>query len=628
MCGIAGIINFSSESVNQKEKNISNLRKMSQSISHRGRDGEGEFFNETSNCFLAHRRLSILDLSSSADQPMRSLDNRFSIIFNGEIYNFKEIKIELEKLDIQFKTTSDTEVLLYAYQVWGRECLKKLRGIFSFAIWDDLNKKLFAARDHLGVKPFYWFYNNNDKLFLFASELKAILSNVNVKKNINLQAIDQYLSFYSVNPPQTLIQDIFQLESGHYLEFSVDGLKIEKYWDLQDFKTDESLQDLNQIKSNLREKLLQVTELQMRSDVDVGAFLSGGLDSATIVGLMSKLTDKKIHTFNISFGNEGSYIDESGLAKKVASKFNCNHHEVKIGASEFKSNFEEFIKAIDQPSGDGINSFLVSKFTAQHVSVALSGLGGDEVFLGYRYFQDLKNLQNFQSSKIKRKFLPAISKLYKNNKYFRSFAYRNKLDFLKFWPAQKDELYFNGRTLFPENEKQKLLTFNLKNEIKSYGAIKTIFSSEKDTLNAFSKAELSWYTPGMLLRDCDATSMFSTLEVRVPFLDHKLVEFLLTVPSAFKIQKNQKINKPLLANLFDDLLPPEILTYPKHGFEMPIGFWLKEKFAYELNDLKTVSWLNKNYVEFLLNQFNQNPREYLKVWSLLVLNNWLREYNI
>ncbi|MFH1643568.1 MAG: asparagine synthase C-terminal domain-containing protein, partial [bacterium] len=361
--------------------------------------------------------------------------------------------------------------------------------------------------------------------------------------------------------------------------------------------------------------------------------------------------DKKIHTFNISFGNEGNYIDESSLAKKVASKFNCNHHEVKINSTEFKNNFHDFIRSIDQPSGDGINSFLVSKFTAQHVSVALSGLGGDEVFLGYRYFQDLKNLQSFQASKIKRKFLPAMFKLYKNNKYFRSFAYKNKLDFLKFWPAQKDELYLNNRRLFNEAEKRGLLGNVLKNEIvrlvlpvrRSFGEggsvvegcersnenkIQEIFKTELDELNAFSKAELSWYTPGMLLRDCDATSMFSTIEVRVPFLDHKLVEFLLTVPSEFKIYKNQKINKPLLANLFDDLLPSEILTYPKHGFEMPIGFWLKEEFGAELNDLKSVSWLNKNYVESLLDQFNQNPREYLKIWSLFVLKNWLQEYKI
>jgi len=633
LCGVTGIVSNSSRynTERNKEKWLPQLNQMIQAIQHRGKDGSGFYIDDQGICFLGHTRLSILDLRSVANQPMCSDDGRFVISFNGEIYNYKELRILLEKEGIKFRTNSDTEVLLYSYQVLGKNCLDKLRGIFAFAIWDNLTRKLFAARDHLGVKPFYWFYQKieGEDVFLFASELKAILSNSFVDRKINLNAFYNYLSFYSINPPDSLIKNIYQLEPGNFLELDSVGLNIEKYWDLQKFKTNEELKDLSQIKTKLREKLLQTIDLQMRSDVDVGAFLSGGLDSATIVGLMSQVTDKKVHTFNISFGAEGQYIDESKLAKNVAIKFGCQHHEVKVSSKEFKDSFEDFIIAIDQPSGDGINSFFVSKFTAQHVKVALCGLGGDEVFLGYRYFQDLVKQQSYQKHFLKNKFLPAFSCFYNNNRLFRSFAYRNKMNFLKFWPAQKEDFYFKSRTLFDAKEQRKLLKNAFVYEPKPWQKfVKNIFDAEKDSLNAFSKAELCWYTPGILLRDSDATSMASTLEVRVPFLDHELVEFLVQIPSQFKIHLNQKVNKPLLANLFDNLLPEQILTYPKRGFEMPIGFWLQDCFSKELDDLRNVRWLNRNQVDKLLSQFNKDPKQYLKVWSLIVLNSWLQEYKV
>ena len=427
----------------------------------------------------------------------------------------------------------------------------------------------------------------------------------------------------------TFLENVFALMPGHFIEFKDGKLTIERYWDLQKICTEDNCDDLKRVKEQVREKLSEAVGLRMRADVPVGAFLSGGIDSATIVGLMSRMTNMPIKTFSIGFGEEGKYINELPLAKLVAQKFGCDHHELKIDGQFLKKNFDGFIKAIDQPSGDGINSYLISKVASNHVKVALSGLGGDEVFLGYRYFQDLTRLDNWKNSFSRRRLLPFLSYLFNKNRFFRSFAYRNKMEFVRFFGQRDSDLYLESRQLFSEEEKlnlvkdRKFLNFNTLEDAKAL--LNPIFESKIDELNAFSKAELCWYAPGMLLRDADATSMASTLEVRFPFLDRGLVELLLRIPSKHKIHLNQKINKPLLSSLFKDLLPEEVLKFPKHGFEMPIGFWLLEHFSKELDELENVNWLNGKCVNLLVRDLKRNPKNYLKVWSLLVLHHWLSQ---
>jgi asparagine synthase (glutamine-hydrolysing) len=619
MCGITGIINLQNKLDSSVLK--SDLYKMTDAIKHRGKDGKGYFVDGKTKCFLGHRRLSIIDLSDTGAQPMYSYDNRYVIVFNGEIYNYKELAIELEKTGVNFTSKSDSEVLLYSYIVWGKDCLNKLRGMFAFAIWDKNEEKLFAARDHLGIKPFYWFFQEN--VFAFSSELKSFFNVSFFKKELNQDAISQYLSFYSLNPPDTFVKNVYMLLPAHFIELKKGELNINQYWNLNDVKTNNDFTDLESIKKNVREKLLESVKLRMRADVDVGAFLSGGLDSSTIVALMSSMTDKKIKTFSIGFGQEGQYLNELPLAKKIAQKFGCAHSELVIDGKFFKDNFNNFIDAIDQPSGDGVNSYLVASATSQHVKVALSGLGGDEVFLGYKYFYDLVKFDSASKNNFKRQFLPILSYLFNNFRLFQSVAYRSGLEFLRFYGLKDEDIYIKSRTLFSENEKIKILKLDIGNVTQAKNFLDKIFVNNIDRLNNFSKADLSWYVPGMLLRDADATSMSHTLEVRFPFLDKDLISLLLTIPSKNKIYLNQKVNKPLLANLFDDLLPEEILKYPKHGFEMPVGFWLLKYFEKEINDLKNVSWLNKTYVEKLIYDLKIRPKNYLKIWTILVLNSWL-----
>jgi len=628
VCGIAGIVSHSKNS-SHVDRFKSDLYKMTTAIEHRGRDGEGHLADERGGCFLGHRRLSIIDLSEGGRQPMATPDGRYRIVFNGEIYNYKELAEDLEREGVSFSSKSDTEVLLYGYLVWNRDCLNKFRGMFAFAVWDSFEKKLFAARDHLGIKPFYWFLKNDseDKVFAFASELKAFKNVSFLEKRLNFKALFHYLSFYSLNPPMTFWENVFALMPGHFIEFKDGQLTIERYWDIKKICTEDRYDDQEGVKEQVREKLSEAVGLRMRADVTVGAFLSGGIDSATIVGLMSRMASRPIKTFSIGFGKEGKYINELPIAKVVAQKFGCDHHELKIDGQFLKKNFDGFIKAIDQPSGDGINSYLISKVASDHVKVALSGLGGDEVFLGYRYFQDLIRLANWQNSSYRKRLLPFLACGFKKSRLFRSFAYRNKMEFVRFFGKRDADLYLESRRLFSVEEKlnlvkdRKWLGFDTSEGARKF--LNPIFESKMDHLNSFSKAELCWYVPGMLLRDADATSMAFTLEMRFPFLDRGLVELLLGIPSRHKIHLNQKINKPLLANLFKDLLPEEVLRFPKHGFEMPIGFWLLEYFSKELNELENVNWLNGRYVSLLIRDLKKNPKNYLKVWSLLVLHRWL-----
>ncbi|MFH1461370.1 MAG: asparagine synthase (glutamine-hydrolyzing) [bacterium] len=627
MCGIVGVVDF--KNFSRSDKWLSQLNKASNAIIHRGRNGQGLFINSENSCFFAHRRLAILDLSNRSDQPMHSLNDRYTIVFNGEIYNYKELKLFLEKEGLSFSTTSDTEVLLKGYIFWGEKVLEKLNGIFAFSIWDDKEKTLFAARDRLGVKPFYWF-KKSENYFIFASELKALMQFDVIEKKIDKEALDQYLSFYSVNAPLTMIKDVFILPPATFLKFNCAGMKIEKYWNLNQIKVDENIVDFNQASNLTREAFCNSIELQMRSDIPVGAFLSGGLDSGIIVGAMSKFTFKKIDTFTVGFDDYGKNLDESFYAQLVAKKFNCQHHQLNLNSKIFKDNFQDFIFAIDHPSGDGFNSFYVSKLASNNVSVAMSGIGGDELFLGYRYFYDFLKRQEFCNSFINSKIFNLGSYFYFKNRILRSLAYRFGYDFLKF-KSGLIESYFEQRSLFNSREKKLLISdkFNLYNiELNEF--IKKnnlIIDSKDDGLNTFSKLELSFYTPNMLLLDMDSVSMFSTLEVRVPFLDHKLVELALKIPDKFKIFKDQKTNKPLLVSLFKDFLPQEILSQRKKGFEMPIGFWLKNEFKSELLEMKNFNLFNSEYIDYLLDEFYKDPRNYLKVWSLFVLFNWIKKNN-
>ncbi|MFC1854311.1 asparagine synthase (glutamine-hydrolyzing) [Candidatus Dependentiae bacterium] len=608
MCGIAGIIK---EPFDQNI-GVEVLHKMLDAIEHRGKDGSGVFQDNSGGCFLGHRRLSIIDLSQDASQPMESSDGRFLITFNGEIYNYIELAKEFG-LKGEF---GDTRVLLESFKRWGKDCLTRLRGMFAFAVWDTEKREFFCARDHMGIKPLYWWKNEIDsKNLIFSSEIKAILASGLVEKVICEKALKEYLRFYCVHPPRTIIKNVFSLPAGHSLTFSVEqGVSISRWYDLSEISVDKNL-DYKESVFGVRETFLDSVDVHLRSDVPVGLFLSGGIDSSALAGAMAKSRYiDKFHTFSIGFDECGSYLDESKVAKIVSNKVGAEHHSVRLKAKDLRKNFEDFIRAIDQPSGDGLNTFFVSKIASDYVKVALSGLGADELFFGYRYMRELPRMINWSRKlygKLLIKFLRIAGKL----PLGKSLLQRLGTSFARFSGGFRD-IYLGYRSIreidFEEN-----------------CDFERIFGSFDDELNCFSKAEFEFYTAPMLLRDTDSVSMAHTLEVRVPFLDKELMRRVIKIPGKFKLQPKQSPKK-IFVEAMQDILSREVLGLPKRGFEMPVGLWLKDEFKSEIQNLEALNFsaLRRENISEEIEQFYANPRCYLKVWSLIVLKAWADMFGV
>ena len=385
MCGIAGIYKFNDS---LGERNTIGL--VTDAISHRGPDAEG-FYN-IGSISLGHKRLSIIDLFECSNQPMSDDTGRYRIIFNGEIYNFREIKARLT--DYPFKTKGDTEVLLAAYIAWGPACLDLCKGMFAFAIWDSEKQELFLARDRFGVKPLYYFHNNEH--FLFASEIRALLASGVIPPKINRMAIAGFLQYQSVEGNETMVEGIKSLPAGTYMTVSKEGIQLRQYWKIVQHKPDFDYENNIKVKRRIYELLLTSVEIRMISDVPLGAFLSGGIDSSAIVGLMAEVSDQRVNTFTVGF--EEKEFDESPFAKIVAKKFNTHHQQILLKTGSFLNELLPALNAMDSPSGDGVNSYVVSKAMRDSgITVALSGVGGDELFAGYPIFRNYMQLMNFRS---------------------------------------------------------------------------------------------------------------------------------------------------------------------------------------------------------------------------------------
>ena len=381
MCGITGIINFKNQSTNQ-----SVIQLMTDAVSHRGPDADG-FFVE-SEIALGHRRLSIIDLSSAANQPFIDNSGRYVMVYNGEMYNYSEVKKLIN--DYAFRTASDTEVIIAAYTKWGADCIKHFRGMFTIAIWDKQEKELFICRDRMGVKPLYYFVDE-DK-FLFSSEVRSILASGLVKRKINKEALIEYFSYQSVSYPHSIIDGIMQLEAGSWMRIKKGKIEKKVYWDLTDTKTDFDFADKQKAQQRIKELMLQSVKRRLVSDVPVGAFLSGGIDSGAVVGLMAEAGSTRPNTFNISF--QEKEFDESRYANIIAKKFNTNHTNILLKPTVFLDELHNALNAIDTPTGDGINTYVVSKAIRQNgITVALSGVGGDELFAGYPIFSHYLQMQ-------------------------------------------------------------------------------------------------------------------------------------------------------------------------------------------------------------------------------------------
>ncbi len=627
MCGING---FVSDKINRDEK-IAAVRRMNSKLAHRGPDNEGIWHNDLA-C-LGHRRLSIIDLSAESNQPFFSNDGRYVIVYNGELYNYKTLKLELQRAEhgsnnapYFFRTASDTEVVLAAYLRWGNKCLDYFNGMYAFAIYDTLEHNMLLARDRLGVKPLYYYYG--DEGLVFSSEIRAVLSSKIKKFVLNKEVVAEYAMYQTVFAPNTIIHGIKMLMPGHLMEYKNNKAFIKSYYTLSNISNSANDLSYSQVCAKVNELLTHSVQQRLVADVPFGAFLSGGIDSSAIVGLMSRVSNEKIQTFNISF--DETEFSESKYAQIIAKKFNTQHHEIKLSPQDFLKQLPEALAAMDHPSGDGPNTYIVSKATKNAgVTMALSGIGGDELFAGYDVFKRMVQLQQ-------KSWINAIPRFARRTAGFairqqkRSVSGNKIHELLRQPKINFVSAYPLSRSLFTASELDELLKYGL-----PFDTIKQIMDDvpriQDHLLSAVSIAEINTYLQNVLLRDTDQMSMAVALEVREPFLDYKLLDFVLSVHDSYKFPHTPK---KLLVDSLGDLLPLEIVNRTKMGFTLPWQSWMK-------NELKTFS--EKNIFEFSENDFvhknqmldlwtrflaDDKTVTWSRIWHFVVLNNWLKQNNV
>lgn len=626
MCGINGIVGF--ENDNYVRQLIVGMNK---TLNHRGPDDKGVFVKP--GIALGQRRLSIIDLSKAGHQPMLSADKRFVITFNGEIYNFRNLKSQLK--NYPFTTQTDTEILLAAYQKWGKSCLDRLEGMFAFAIWDRTNNELFLARDRLGIKPLYYYQKN--KTLLFSSEIRSLLTTGIVPRQLYQEGLADYLRYQTVHAPATIIKNVKMLMPGHFMTFKMGNINIKEYWNLVNNKPEVLTEDkkYGDITKYVEALLRKAVEKRLMTDVPLGAFLSGGIDSSVIVGLMSQLSNQKVNTFSVSFEEEK--YDESKYARMVANKFNTDHTEINLKSEDFLEYLPNALNAMDHPSGDGPNTYVVSKVTKDSgITVALSGLGGDELFAGYKNFKRLKKLTRNQWV-LK---LPSFSRAWIGGllEQVKPDSMSAKLsDVLKLPSWEINYTYPIVRQILQE---QQLTTILNQEELQSnrvaeilhdYGLNGNVREKSLPTFSKISVAVMSTYMQNVLLRDTDQMGMASALEVRVPFLDHHLIEYVFAISD---IYKHPSTPKKLLTDATKDLLPHEIKNRSKKGFTLPWQKWLKKDLksfcAQELRRLGKRKEFNHTAIQALWHSFLQGDARvgWSRIWILVVLGFWLHKHNI
>ncbi|HEY4290071.1 MAG TPA: asparagine synthase (glutamine-hydrolyzing) [Puia sp.] len=622
MCGIAGIINLDGRGSNE-----SSIRKITRAMEHRGPDAEG-FFEEEGIAF-GHLRLSIIDLSTAANQPFPDNSGRFVMVFNGEIYNYAEVKRLIP--EYLFHTTSDTEVLIAAYAKWGKDCVKYLRGMFAFAIWDKEQKELFIARDRMGVKPLY--YYKDDKRLIFASEVRGILATGIVERKLSHKALVDYFSYQSVSYPYSPVEGILQLEAGAWMTMKAGRLQKGVYWDVSDRAIDFDFSDQALIQRRIRDLMLQSIERRLVSDVPVGAFLSGGIDSSAVVGLMAEAGSSRPNTFNISF--EEKEYDESAYANIIARKFNTNHTKILLKPSVFLDELQNALNSMDTPSGDGINTYVVSKaIRNKGMTVALSGAGGDELFAGYPFFDQYIRLQNkkglWNISPGLRKLLAGL--LSAGNREGKT----GKISQLLQLPSIGiEQAYPVFRQILSPSLLQHLTSLAdpglAGTAVGDALAMRTDRLVSLPLLSQVSIAEYLGYTQHTLLKDTDQMSMAVSLEVREPFFDQDLVEFVLAIPDRWK---KPVYPKSLLVESLKPLLPDEIVHRKKQGFLFPWNSWLKNELKpFADQHIKNMAQRpfvrGKNLIDYW-DRFQRGDRNvrWPELWLFIVLEYWMEKNGV
>ncbi|NLI59794.1 MAG: asparagine synthase (glutamine-hydrolyzing) [Clostridium sp.] len=614
MCGINGIICRSATGLRER------VDAMNQYLAHRGPDSEGTWVE--GEVAFGHRRLSIIDLSDAGNQPMISACGRYVLIFNGEVYNFRELR---KQFNYPYISNTDTEVVLAAWSEKGSDAIELFEGMYAFAMWDKKERKLTLVRDRMGVKPLYYSHKNGN--FVFSSEIRALLASGVVEKKISHTSLVDYLRYQTVQTPDTILEGVKMLPPATVLEYYPDDdeVKLYKYWYLRNISSNPRL-SYEEVKEEVRRLFFAAVEKRLVADVPFGAFLSGGIDSSAVVGAMSRFSDHKVKTFTITFAEDD--YSEAPYARHIAEMNNTDHHEIRLSPEHFLEHLPSALSAMDHPSGDGPNTWMVSKATKEAgIDMALSGLGGDEVFCGYAIFPRMVQLQKIKAlwglpggiRKLTGKALQAVKPGVASNK-IASLLAMQKYDFNSF--------YAQSRQVLSDDQIESILNFSVEeNHLPVDWLDKEGWELSNDNLlSRVSAAEMETYMQNVLLRDSDQMSMAHALELRVPFMDHQLIEYVLALPDQIKYPSTPK---KLLVDSLPDLLPDYIVNRPKMGFVFPWEHWLRnELFGYADERIRSLSkrpYFKDNSVIELWDGFQKgNPSiTFSRIWPLVVLEEWM-----
>ncbi len=625
MCGINGY--KQNDSILNKEQIAHLINTMNENIFHRGPDNEGIYIQD--DIGLGMRRLSIIDLTTG-QQPIFNENKSLVIIMNGEIYNYKTLKQDLLAKGHIFATQSDTEVALHCFEEYGYECFNKLKGMFTIAIYDLKQKKITLARDRAGEKPLY--YYKDSTFFIFASELKSIISTGFVNKSINKKALNQFLQLTYIPAPLTIYNDVIKLLPGHYMIVDENNnLKIEQYWDVK-YSDASLINDYDQCKKKLRETLFNAVEECMVSDVPLGAFLSGGIDSSIIVGIMSKISGKQVNTFTI--GYKDKQHDESNKAQKVSNFHKTNHHLYYLDYNDAIPELSKILGNIDEPFADSslIPTYMISNYAKRYVKAVLTGDAGDELFGGYN-----KYLISFYSDKYKK-----LPKWFRNNIIYKAaYALPDNRPIMRKIRKVIDNadktIFEQRRSLMSLGFKQEELSHLLKEnwlDLNSTELISDYYFLQHETKDEMSS---SFYTDfkvvleGDMLTKVDRASMLCSLETRTPMLHKDVIEFAAKIPNNYKISANN--TKIILKDTFEDLIPGELLSAKKKGFTVPIAKWLRKELKAELvteldpDRIREQGLFDYKYIKIILDEhFSQKKNRYSELWTLFVFQRWYKKY--
>lgn len=624
MCGIAGFSLF-----NHQEGNEASLNAMHKAILHRGPDASGTYLDDYVG--LCHRRLSILDLSEAGNQPMYSADNNLVIVFNGEIYNFLELRAELEQQGVAFKSHTDTEVILELYAREGVKCLQRLNGMFAFALWDKTKQELFIARDRLGKKPLYYFSYNGR--FAFGSEIKAILALKDIPREIRLDAVYDFFAYQYVPDPKSIFQHIHKLPPANYLVLNKDGFNIHEYWDLSFKNVSSASEEANKVQ--LKALLEKVTKQRMISDVPLGAFLSGGVDSSGVVAMMSEISETPVKTCTIGFDNKE--FNEADFAREIAEKYETEHHEFTVHQN-VAEQLEHIASFFDEPFADPslVPTFFVSELARKAVTVALAGDGGDEMFAGYEKYttDDIENkLRNKFPESIRKTIFPSLAKIVgvlpgaigrKGKSLITSLSHDPAMGFFITNSMMTDDMW--NKLVKPE------VAITLNGYHPSQYTLDMYNKADgSDHLSKILYTDIKTYMTGDILVKVDRMSMANSLEVRAPILDYQVAEFAATLPSSQKYRDGEK--KYLLKEVFKPFIPESLLYRKKMGFTTPLDSW----FRGELKTLAEQRLLHSNHglndyfdsekIAKYWQQHQSGKHDHGTVlWSMLMFQLWFDRY--